>query len=61
MGPFLPTSSSASGCTKWPPRVMTLRLDVESVAVVDIKGVRYDTNRREVNRDRRTKGEERDF
>jgi len=40
---------------------MTLRLDVESVAVVDIKGVRYDTNRREVNRDRRTKGEERDF
>ena len=39
----------------------TLRLDLESVVVLDIKGVQYDSNRREVSRHRSTKDEEQDF
>ena len=39
----------------------TLRLDMESVVVLDIKGVQYDRHRREVSRHRSTKGEERGF
>lgn len=39
----------------------TLRLDMESVVVLDIKGVQYDRHRREVSRHRSTKGEDRDF
>ncbi len=39
----------------------TLRLDMESVVVLDIKGVQYERHRREVSRHRSTKGEERGF
>ena len=36
----------------------TLRLDVESVVVLEIKGVQYNSKRREVRWHRNTKGEE---
>ena len=39
----------------------TLRLDLGSVVVLDIKNVQYGHNRRDVIRHRSTKGEERDF
>lgn len=39
----------------------TLRLDLGSVVVLDIKGIQYDCNRLDVSRHRTTKGEERDF
>ena len=36
----------------------TLRLDVESVVVLEIRGVKYNSKRRNVRRHRSTKGKE---